>query len=145
MFNHSINWLQVWNLCQYIALLLIPRRSSKTMPSSSCKAKQFTLQDIPDLSGRTVLVTGATGGLGFETGLALASAGAMVLIGGRNEGKGKDAVDKVTESVPSSQGRVSFAMIDHCSLASIRNFTDGFNAKGIALGKTLSSKNYASF
>ena len=38
----------------------------------------WTTADIPSLSGKTAVVTGATGGLGYETALALAGAGAFV-------------------------------------------------------------------
>ncbi len=40
----------------------------------------WTVQDIPAQAGRRVVITGATGGLGYETALALASAGADVLL-----------------------------------------------------------------
>jgi NAD(P)-dependent dehydrogenase (short-subunit alcohol dehydrogenase family) len=36
------------------------------------------------MAGKTVLVTGATGGIGLETARSLASIGALVVIGGRN-------------------------------------------------------------
>ena len=39
----------------------------------------WTEADIPDLTGRTAVVTGANGGLGLQTALALASAGAHVV------------------------------------------------------------------
>ena len=38
----------------------------------------FSVADIPDQTGRLAVITGATGGLGFETGLALAGAGVLV-------------------------------------------------------------------
>ena len=40
----------------------------------------WTETDIPDLSGRTAVVTGANGGLGLQTVLALAGAGAHVVL-----------------------------------------------------------------
>ena len=48
-----------------------------------------------DLSARTVLVTGANGGIGFETARALAAAGARVLLGCRNRMTGEDAVARI--------------------------------------------------
>jgi NAD(P)-dependent dehydrogenase (short-subunit alcohol dehydrogenase family) len=44
----------------------------------------WSTKDIPDQSGRLALITGATGGLGYETALALARAGAEVVLTGRN-------------------------------------------------------------
>ena len=43
--------------------------------------------DMPDLHGRTALVTGVTGGLGHHTALELARAGARVVLAARNEGR----------------------------------------------------------
>ena len=43
----------------------------------------WTERDIPDLTGRTAVVTGANGGLGLQTALALAGAGAHVVLAGR--------------------------------------------------------------
>jgi len=91
-------------------------------------SKAWTTKDIPDLKGKVALVTGATGGLGYETALELAGAGAEVLVGGRNEAKGKEATTKILEAHP--QANVVFALIDHGSLASVRKFADDFNAKG---------------
>ncbi|MEM5458653.1 hypothetical protein VSR69_27935 [Paraburkholderia phytofirmans] len=54
----------------------------------------WTTADIPPRSGRLAVITGATGGLGFETALALAGAvaGADVVLTGRNEQKAQAAV-----------------------------------------------------
>ena len=51
--------------------------------------------DIPPLNGRTAVITGATGGLGYETALALAGAGAKVVVTGRNEAKGRQALQDI--------------------------------------------------
>jgi NAD(P)-dependent dehydrogenase (short-subunit alcohol dehydrogenase family) len=45
----------------------------------------WTTADIPSLDGRTAVITGATGGLGYETALALAGAGATVVLTGRSD------------------------------------------------------------
>ncbi len=47
----------------------------------------WTDKDIPNQHGRLAIVTG-TGGIGFETALALARAGAKVVVAGRNVAKG---------------------------------------------------------
>jgi NAD(P)-dependent dehydrogenase (short-subunit alcohol dehydrogenase family) len=53
----------------------------------------WTTADIPPQGGKTAVVTGATGGLGYETALALAGAGATVVLTGRNDLKGRHALD----------------------------------------------------
>ena len=50
----------------------------------------FSLNDIPNLAGKVAVVTGATGGLGFETAQALAGKGANVIVAARNAKKGVD-------------------------------------------------------
>ena len=45
----------------------------------------WSAADIPPQTGRTAVITGATGGLGYETALALAGAGATVVLTGRND------------------------------------------------------------
>jgi WW domain-containing oxidoreductase len=71
-----------------------------------------------DLSARTVLVTGANGGIGFETARALAAAGARVLLGCRNRTTGEDAVARIRAHHP--QARADFLALDLGSLASVR-------------------------
>lgn len=45
-------------------------------------------EDIVDQSGRNVIITGGTSGLGLSTAKALTSRGAQVIITGRSPGKG---------------------------------------------------------
>jgi NAD(P)-dependent dehydrogenase (short-subunit alcohol dehydrogenase family) len=79
----------------------------------------WTLSDIPPQSGKLAAVTGATGGLGYETALALAQAGAEVILLGRSDEKGRIAIDRITRLVPSAKLR--FENIDLASLASVRH------------------------
>jgi NAD(P)-dependent dehydrogenase (short-subunit alcohol dehydrogenase family) len=51
----------------------------------------WTTNDIPDQSGRTILITGANSGLGLRSAEALATAGARVLLGCRNAQKAETA------------------------------------------------------
>lgn len=81
--------------------------------------KRWTTRDIPAQHGRTALVTG-TGGLGYETALALARADASVLIAGRNPASGAAAVAAIRQAVPGAQ--VRFGEVDLASLASVATF-----------------------
>jgi NAD(P)-dependent dehydrogenase (short-subunit alcohol dehydrogenase family) len=80
----------------------------------------WSVAAIPPQSSKLAVVTGATGGLGYETALALAQAGAEVLVTGRNAEKGRIAIDRIKRAVPSA--KVRFEMLDLASLASIRAF-----------------------
>jgi NAD(P)-dependent dehydrogenase (short-subunit alcohol dehydrogenase family) len=55
----------------------------------------WTAADIPDLTGRIAVVTGANGGLGLESTKALAGAGAHVVMAARNQDKARAARDEV--------------------------------------------------
>ncbi|MDX6804880.1 SDR family oxidoreductase [Terrihabitans rhizophilus] len=79
----------------------------------------WTRDDIPSQRGRTAVVTG-TGGLGFEDALALAAAGADVIIAGRNPAKGAEAVARIRLAFPHAS--VAFELLDLGSLASIADF-----------------------
>ena len=87
--------------------------------------RHWTASDIPSQRGRTAVVTG-TGGLGFQTALALARAGANVIIAGRNPSKGNVAVDRIRQDVPGA--RVEFGLVDLANLTSIRSFVEGLRS-----------------
>jgi NAD(P)-dependent dehydrogenase (short-subunit alcohol dehydrogenase family) len=89
---------------------------------------QWSLVDIPPQHGRLAVITGATGGLGYETALALAKAGAEVLVTGRNAEKGRIAIERIQRAVPSANAR--FESLDLASLASIRAFAASMTANG---------------
>ena len=55
----------------------------------------WSANDIPDLTGRVAVVTGANGGLGLETARALSGAGAHVVMAARNQEKAAAAADDI--------------------------------------------------
>ncbi|MGW5052425.1 oxidoreductase [Actinokineospora sp. NPDC004072] len=69
--------------------------------------------DIPDLTGRTVLVTGANSGLGLRSAQVLAGRGAHVIMGCRSLAKGKAALATI-------DGAAELLHIDLADLASVR-------------------------
>src|SRR3954466_12906388 len=83
--------------------------------------------DIPSQLGRTAVVTGATGGLGYEAALALAKAGAEVILTGRDDQKGRSAVEKIGHEVTGSN--VSYEQLDLASLASVADFAQRMHAR----------------
>jgi NAD(P)-dependent dehydrogenase (short-subunit alcohol dehydrogenase family) len=82
--------------------------------------RKWSVAAIPSLSDRTAVVTG-TGGLGYETALALVQAGANVVIAGRNAAKGEAAVRDIRRAAPG--GEVRFGAVDLASLRSVQEFS----------------------
>jgi NAD(P)-dependent dehydrogenase (short-subunit alcohol dehydrogenase family) len=91
----------------------------------------WTTADIPPLTGKTAVITGATGGLGYETALALAGAGADVVLTGRNDLKGRHALDRIRARFPSA--KVIYETLDLASLASVADFAGRFATSHAAL------------
>lgn len=79
----------------------------------------FTAADVPDQTGRTMLVTGANTGLGFEASKVLAARGARVLLGCRSEEKAERAVAEIVAEVPDAV--LEFVPLDQADLASVRH------------------------
>jgi NAD(P)-dependent dehydrogenase (short-subunit alcohol dehydrogenase family) len=75
----------------------------------------FTAVDIPDMSGKAVIITGASSGIGLETARALAAAGARVVLAVRDPAKG-DAV------AATMRGTTEVRPLDLASLESVRAF-----------------------
>ena len=76
---------------------------------------------MPQQRGRSAVVTGA-GGLGYETALALARAGAEVVLAGRNASKGAQALAQIRTAAPDA--KVAFELLDLASLASVAAFAE---------------------
>jgi NAD(P)-dependent dehydrogenase (short-subunit alcohol dehydrogenase family) len=85
------------------------------------------LDDAPRLDGKTAIVTGATGGLGFETALGLARRGASTVLAGRNPDKGAQALSRIQRAIPAADA--CFEMLDLASLVSVARFADEVSAR----------------
>ena len=83
--------------------------------------------EIPSQLGRTAVVTGATGGLGYETALALARAGAEVILTGRDDRKGQSAIEKIGREVIGA--KISYERLDLANLASVADFAKQMQAR----------------
>jgi NAD(P)-dependent dehydrogenase (short-subunit alcohol dehydrogenase family) len=77
-------------------------------------------EQIPDQTDRTVIITGANSGIGFEAAKVLAAAGARVVLAVRNLEKGEQASRAI-------QGRTEVAHLDLADLGSIRSFVDDWS------------------
>ena len=88
--------------------------------------------DIPDLTGRSIIVTGANSGIGLEAATSLAAHGAAVTLAVRDVGRGSSAAEQIRSATPGAQ--VDVARLDLADLASVREFAaawTGAHADGL--------------
>ena len=91
---------------------------SATSPASSKAGQRWTVADMPDLTGRAAIVTGANSGIGFSTAQALARSGADVTLAVRDEAKG----DRARELMGPTSGGIRVRHLDLSDLSSVRTF-----------------------
>ena len=77
----------------------------------------FTLNDVSDLSGKCIIVTGANTGIGFAAARGLASKGARVLLGCRDKTRAQAAIARITAQLP--QANLAFLPLDLADIASL--------------------------
>ncbi len=82
----------------------------------------WTSRDIPSQTGKLAIVTGANSGIGYETALELARAGAAVVVASRSESKGAAAVGRIKAAAPGAE--VRFEALDLASLVAIAGFSE---------------------
>jgi NAD(P)-dependent dehydrogenase (short-subunit alcohol dehydrogenase family) len=83
---------------------------------------------VPDLSGKRVVVTGASDGVGLGLARRLAAAGAELVMPVRNPRKGKAAIATIRRQVPSAD--VSLRALDLSSLGSVAALADTLRGEG---------------
>ncbi len=94
------------------------------MTATDAKAGRWTAGDIPDLTGKLAIVTGANSGLGKATARELARAGAEVIVASRDAAKGDAAATDIVSVVPGA--RLEVVALDLADLASVRAFARRF-------------------
>ncbi|NND02287.1 MAG: SDR family NAD(P)-dependent oxidoreductase [Acidimicrobiia bacterium] len=82
----------------------------------------WTASQMPDQSGKTVIVTGGNGGLGLETGREMARRGAHVIIAARNLDKAAKAEADIRGKLPDAS--IEVRQLDLASKSSIKAFAD---------------------
>lgn len=83
----------------------------------------WTATDVPDLTGRVALITGANSGIGLEAAKALAARNCAVVLACRDPGRAEAATAEVKAAGPSA--RVESRALDLASLQSVRSFAEG--------------------
>ena len=84
--------------------------------------KGFTAADVPDQTGKTVSITGANTGLGFEAASVLAGQNARVIIGCRSKDKAQQARETILKRHPEAD--VAIIALDLSDLASVKKAAD---------------------
>jgi NAD(P)-dependent dehydrogenase (short-subunit alcohol dehydrogenase family) len=84
--------------------------------------------EVPDLSGRLAVVTGANSGLGLGLARALSAAGADVIMAIRSRQKGEAAIDEIRSTVPAA--KLTLKQLDLASLESVAALGEDLAAEG---------------
>jgi NAD(P)-dependent dehydrogenase (short-subunit alcohol dehydrogenase family) len=86
--------------------------------------ENWTTENIPDLSGKVIIVTGGNSGLGFESVKVFTAKGAEVILASRSGEKGEKAKAEILQQHP--EGNIKVAELDLADLDSVRRFSKNF-------------------
>jgi len=89
------------------------------------KKENWTTANIPDLSGKVIIVTGGNSGLGYESVKAFAEKGAEVILATRSIEKGETA----KQQIGNVKGKIVVMQLDLMDFASVKSFADNFSKK----------------
>jgi NAD(P)-dependent dehydrogenase (short-subunit alcohol dehydrogenase family) len=84
----------------------------------------WTTNNIPDLTGKVIIVTGGNSGLGYEAVKAFAKKGAKVYMTSRSIEKGQNAQKQILDEV--SDAAIEVAQLNLADLSSVRKFANEF-------------------
>ena len=99
----------------------------RSQQNSRFAEDNWTTANIPDLTGKVMIVTGANSGIGFEEAKEFARKGAQVIMACRSMDKAQDAMYKILGEIPDA--RVEIMQLDLASLNSVRQFAEAFKLK----------------
>jgi len=86
----------------------------------------WTKDNIPDLHGKTFMITGANSGLGYECSLAVAEKGALVIMACRDLDRARRSLEAIKHVVPDA--KLELMELDLASFESIRAFASSFKS-----------------
>lgn len=88
---------------------------------------KWTVDNMPDQTGKVAIVTGSNSGIGYETALALAAKGATVIMACRSADKSDTANQNIRDEYP--EANVQCIQLDLADLSSVRRFVEAFTAQ----------------
>ena len=86
----------------------------------------WTVNEIPNLTGKIALITGANSGIGYEAAKEFSRKGAHTILATRSVAKGTDTEKRIRAEIPDA--KLEPMVLDLASLKSVRAFADTFNA-----------------
>jgi NAD(P)-dependent dehydrogenase (short-subunit alcohol dehydrogenase family) len=90
----------------------------------SMNNSNWNIDQIPDLSGKTIIVTGGNSGLGYESVKAFVMKGAEVILASRSAQKGEEAKSAILKDFP--EGKIRVMQLDLSDLDSVRRFARNY-------------------
>ncbi|GJJ74808.1 hypothetical protein EMPS_07166 [Entomortierella parvispora] len=136
-------WMTPWTATRIVSPILnFWKRFRKQPPSWPTKMQffkrnGFSHDQIPDQTGKVVIVTGANTGLGYATMVALASRGAHVFLACRSQERAQAAIETAKQEIkdlnPSIAPMLEFLQLDLNDLKKTKASADAFLAKGLPL------------
>ncbi|KAK3830136.1 MAG: hypothetical protein JOS17DRAFT_747081 [Linnemannia elongata] len=99
---------------------------------------RYSHDEIPDLSGKVAIVTGANSGLGYATTVALAGHGARVFLACRNRERAMDAIERARKEIKEKfkyvqEPKLEFLELDLNDMNKTREAARSFLSKGLPL------------
>ena len=95
--------------------------------ASSAATENWTVANMPDLTGKVIIVTGANSGIGYEAAKEFARKGAQTILACRSLDKAQAALNEIQAELPGAKAEMM--PLDLASLESVRQFTAAFQAK----------------
>jgi retinol dehydrogenase-12 len=121
----------------------IPYNTTTNMPVPSTLSSlfppspPFTAKDLPSLTGKVYIITGAASGVGFELAKILYTAGGTVYIAARSTARCDGAIEKIKSQVRGDgkrkMGKLESMVIDLADLRTVRPAVDSFLRKEVRL------------
>ncbi|KAH6926876.1 hypothetical protein HPB50_022645 [Hyalomma asiaticum] len=116
--QHTTLLLLAAIVCVIVATVVMFRALSRKKRKAEITVDHS--HDVADMRGKTVVITGANAGIGFETALELSRLGARVILACRCPRKGRAAAEAIRHVTGNDS--VEFALLDLGSLTSVRRF-----------------------
>ncbi|PXF41147.1 WW domain-containing oxidoreductase [Gracilariopsis chorda] len=91
----------------------------------------FTIEGVPPQTGKVVIITGASSGIGLEAARVLAKKGAHVIMACRNLGKSQPLADEINSECAETGGKATLVRLDTTDLDSIDSFSNELQAASI--------------